>query len=247
MAAADPAGGRLIAITRTIEIGNIAWTPLFAKQGESNMKVLNELLGFAVLTGPLWLILIVLAIAIWIAVKVAKRFERRGAKIAVGALMFLLIFFVPFADEIAGRIYLSRLCATEAGVKVYQTVELSAEYWDEEGKPKFLNSRGILVKAVLGDRFKWRNVSEPYINWFIKIDKERWFLQDNQSKQDLGEKITFLRHYGWLNQFSPASTLGESCRNIWAERYGRDVFFQKENSEERNFLLRMFTPPASSK
>lgn len=211
------------------------------------MKLLNELLGFAVLTGPLWLILILLAIATWIAVKAAKRFEGRGVQIAVGVLVFLLVFFVPFGDEIAGRIYLGHLCATEAGVKVHQTVELPAEYWDEHGKPKFLNPRGVIVKAALGDRFTWRSVSERYINWFIRIDKEHSFLQDIQSKQDLGEKITFVRYYGWLNQFSPAPNVGESCRNIWAKRFGRDAFFQKENSEERDFLLKIFTSPASSK
>lgn len=211
------------------------------------MKLLNELLGFAVLTGPLWLILILLPIAIWVAVKAAKRFDRRSAKIAVGLLVFLLLFFVPFADEIAGRIYLNRLCATEAGVKVYKTVELPAEYWDEGGGPKFLNPRGVLVRSVLGDRFEWRTVSEPYINWVIRIDKKRWFLQDNQSKQDLGEKITFVRYFGWLNQFSPAPNVGESCRNLWAAKYGRDDFFQKETSEERDFLLIIITPPASAK
>ena len=76
------------------------------------MKLLNELLGFVVLTGPLFLILAWLPVCIWIAVKVAKRFPRRGAKLAGGLGIFLLLFFLPFADEVAGRIYLNRLCAT---------------------------------------------------------------------------------------------------------------------------------------
>ncbi len=210
------------------------------------MKLINEFLGFAVLTSPLWLIFILLPVSIWIAVKVAKRFKRMSARFAGGAVIFFLVFLAPFADEVVGRMYFNHLCATEAGVKVYQTVELPAEYWDEDGRPRFLNSRGVLIRAVLGDRFEWRSDDEPYINWFIKIDKKRWFLQDNKSKQDLGEKVTFIRYYGWLNQFSLAPNVGESCRNIWSERYGRNVLFRKENSEEINFLLKIFIPPPSS-
>ena len=207
---------------------------------------MDAILGFAVLTGPLWLILILLPVSIWIAVKMAKRFKQRGAKLGIGLLVFLLVFLVLFTDEITGRIYLSNLCAAEVEVKVYQTVELPAEYWDKSGQPRFLNSRGVLVKGVLEDKYEWRSVSEPYIRWFIKIDKQRWLLQDKQSKRDLGEKITFIRYYGWLNRFSPAPSVGESCRDVFARRYSQDVFFQKENSEARDFLLKIFIPSRSS-
>jgi hypothetical protein len=97
------------------------------------MKFIDTILGFAVLTGPLWLILILLPVCIWLAVKLAKRFKPGITRLAGGVGIFLLLFALPFGDEIAGRIYLSYLCSTQAGVKVYQTVELPAEYWDEEG------------------------------------------------------------------------------------------------------------------
>jgi len=210
------------------------------------MDSLKELLGFAVLTGPLWLILILLPVSLLIAVKVAKRFKPRGIRFVGGLSIFLLLIFLPFADEIAGRIYLSHLCATEAGVKVYQTVEIPAEYWSVDGKPKFLNARGVLSKEVLGDRFKWHSVSEPYTNWFIRIDKKRWLLQDSGSKRYLGEKVTFIRYYGWLNQFSPASRVGESCRDVWADKYGQKSLFQKENLEERKLALKIFIPAVSN-
>ena len=210
------------------------------------MKSFNELLGFAVLTGPLWLILILLPVSIWIAVKIAKRFKPGGIRFAGGVGVFLLLFFLPFSDEIVGRIYLNHLCATEAGVKVYQTVELPAEYWGVDGKPKFLNARGVLSKEVLGDRFKWHSVSEPSVNWFIKIDKKRWLLRDGKSKRDLGEKVTFIRYYGWLNQFSPASRVGESCRDVWADKYGQKALLHKENLEERKLALEIFIPQVSN-
>jgi len=211
------------------------------------MKWLNELLGFVVLTSPLWLVLILLPVSIWIAVKIAKRFTNRTAKIAVGIGVFLLVFLVPFADEIAGRIYFNHLCATKAGVKVYQTVELPGEYWDADGKPKFLNPRGVLIGEAMGDRFEWRNVDEPYVDSVIKIEKWRWELVDKKTRAVLGEKITYMRRFGWIVRFSPAPNIGEGCRNIWAKRHGRDRLFQKEDSENKNFLLRIFIPRESSK
>jgi hypothetical protein len=172
------------------------------------MNFLNALLGFAVLTGPLWLILIVLAIAIWIAMKVAKRFERRSARIAVGVLVFLLVFIVPFADEIAGRFYLRHLCANAAGVKVYQTVELPAEYWDEGGKPKIrtFKSRtpGTIRLVGINEPF-WeeRPFTESYSSLF-HIDKAGFRLREINSKTIVGEIVYFRNWGGWVaRNFSP--------------------------------------------
>lgn len=179
------------------------------------MNFLSALLGFAVLTGPLWLILIVLAIAIWIAVKVAKRFERRSIKIAIGLLVFLLVFFVPFADEIAGKFYLSRLCATEAGVKVYQMVELPAEYWDERGKPKLRKFKsstpGIISLVGIKEPF-WEESSftEPYSSLF-HIEKAGFRLREINSKTIVGEVVYFRNWGGWLARNLSPHRSATSC------------------------------------
>ena len=68
---------------------------------------MNHLLGLAVLAGPLWLTLILLTVAIFIAVMVAKRFQGRLARIGIGLLVLFVIFFAPFADGIAGKAYLT--------------------------------------------------------------------------------------------------------------------------------------------
>lgn len=167
------------------------------------MKLLNELLGFAVLTGPLWLILILLPIAIWIAVKATKRFKRGSAKIAVGLLVFLLVFFVPFGDEIAGRIYLSHLCATEAGVKVYQAAELPAEYWDEQGKAKFYDEKNGNF-YLEGYRVEYQTGA---YSSFFHIDNAGYKRVDARSGQVLGE-VNNLRYWGgWMRRnLSPHNT-----------------------------------------
>lgn len=101
---------------------------------------MNEILGFIVLTSPLFLIVLWVPVCIVLAVWIARRFLRKrkiAVKVAVGILIFFFALAMPIADEIAGRIYFNHLCETEAGAKVYQTIGLPAEYWDENGKPNF--------------------------------------------------------------------------------------------------------------
>lgn len=202
---------------------------------------MNQLLGFVVLTGPLWLILILLPVSIWIAIKFTKRFKSGGAKFAGGLGIFVLAFLLPFADEIVGRLFLNVLCATQAGVKVYQTIELPAEYWDKEGRPKFLNEQGYGDIAALDKQFEWRDIRERHINFIIKIDKWHWQLQDRLTKKVLGEKITFLRYFGWINNFSTAPNIGESCRDLGGE-FNRAALLRKEREEDQSLFLGIFKP-----
>ena len=101
---------------------------------------MNEILGFIVLTSPLFLIVLWVPVCIVLAVWTGRKFLKNSKipiKVAIGTLVFLFALAMPIADEIAGRIYFNHLCETEAGAKVYQTIELPAEYWDENGKPNF--------------------------------------------------------------------------------------------------------------
>ncbi|MEO6974410.1 MAG: hypothetical protein ABI144_00885 [Gallionella sp.] len=195
---------------------------------------MKEILGLAVLTSPLFLVVPWLIVAMLVAVKVSQLTKMGVAKLAAGAGTFVLVFLLPFSDDIAGRIYLKHLCSTEAGAKVYQMEVLPAEYWDAQGQPRFINARGVLDMRVLGDRFKWQQVLEPYIGGVVKIDKWRWLLQDSSTQKTLGEKVDFLRYFGWLNNFSPAPNIGEGCPNISAE-------------QDKEFLLKIFKPPTSAR
>ena len=140
------------------------------------MKLLNELLGFVVLTGPLWLIFITVLLGLVIIVVMAKRFRSGRIRLAVGIGIFSLIFLALFGDEIAGRIYLDYLCTNKAGVKVYQTVELPAEYWDEQGKPKFYNKdnanfnlKGYSIKYKAGNYSLFFHIDDA---GYKRVDKK---------------------------------------------------------------------------
>jgi len=166
------------------------------------MKHINELLGFVVLTSPLWLIVLLLILGTGIAVKVSMRFRTTAVKVVVGLGVVALFLIVPFADEIAGRIYFSHLCATEAGIKVYHTVELPAEYWDSAGKPKFYDERNGNF-TLKGYRVDYASGTYTF---FPRIEKAGYKRLDETGRV-LGEVTDFLYWGGWIRRnFSPHNT-----------------------------------------
>lgn len=190
------------------------------------MKSLSELLGFAVLTGPLWLILVLLPVGIWIAWKLAKRFTRGSTRLAVGLGVFLLFFCVPFADEIAGRIYFNHLCATEAGVKVYRAIELPAEYWDGNGNPRFFNKHGFLDHKLWVEKLDESSGHVERYSTIFGIDKNISLVKDRSSQKVLAEVATFRYWGGWVSRnFSPNST-ASSCEFIRNSNFSRGLYSQ---------------------
>lgn len=160
---------------------------------------MGPFIGFLVLLGPLVFVALWLPICLWIARKVAKRFTGGGARWASGVAAFLVVFLLPFADSIAGRIYFNHLCSTEAGVKVYQTVELPAEYWDEQGKAKFY----VGWDSHLGKKYPLLYEQGTYSSGFY-IDNAGYKFVDKQSGQVLGEIVDFRYWGGWIaRNFSP--------------------------------------------
>ena len=193
--------------------------------------MLNELLGFVVLTSPLWLILILILVCAVIAYVIARQFKTYKVRMVAGVISFLLVFMVPFGDEIVGKIYLSYLCSTKGGYVAYKAVELQADYWNKDGLPKYISESGYVDLKLLPKRFVWRKISEPYINFLIIIEKWRWQLIDKETKDVLGERISYMRHYGWLSHFSIAPNIGEGCRymgnkedRLKEQEFYRDIF-----------------------
>ena len=181
------------------------------------MELLKELLGFVVLTGPLLLIIVWLPVSLWAATKISKRYTCGSLKrkFSIGVLLFIAIFLIPFADGIAGRFYFNYLCATKAGVKVYQTVELPAEYWDEEGSPRFkvyggADNRSVMFKMSGEEwedaRFEYGSFTTLFSKIF-HIDEAGFRLRERQSEKTIGEILYFRYWGGWLSRnFSPSNS-----------------------------------------
>lgn len=171
---------------------------------------MKEILGFAVLTGPLWLILILLIAAIWSARKFATHLKGRGMQIAGGVGIFLSIFLVPFGDEIAGSIYFDHLCATESGVKVHQTVELPEEYWNANGQAKFFNEKN--GNFLFSKEYPIVLKIEKNHSIF-HIDRLVTTLWSHSKEKMLAEKISYMYWGGWLSRNLSLSNTAKSCGN----------------------------------
>ena len=183
---------------------------------------MKDIMGLAVLTSPLFLVIPWLFVAILVAVKASQLPKIRIAKLAAGAATLILVFLLPFADDIAGRIYFNHMCSTEAGVTVYQTVELPAENWDAQGKPKFYDEKNGNSYPISGFDGGWDNYfkknyypdSQTYrVSKIFSIEKHTYKLEDNMKIKKYAEQVSFMYWGGWIvRNFSPHNTAA-SCGN----------------------------------
>lgn len=190
---------------------------------------MGPFIGFLVLLGPLVFVVLWLPLCLWIARKVAKRFTGGGARWASGVAAFLVVFILPFADGIAGQIYFNHLCSTEAGVKVYQMVELPAEYWDGEGKPKFYDEKNGNLRLP-PDSVKWVSRTEKYP---LNLEKNISEMKEINTGKILNERVLFTYWGGWVaRSFSPHNT-ATSC--------GSDV------KAYTSYVMQIFKPATSTR
>jgi len=112
--------------------------------------------------------------------------------------LFLVALLLPVSDEIAGRIYFNYLCKTQAGAKVYQTIKLPAEYWDETGKARFY----LNWSSHLGKKYPLIYTPGKY-STLLHIDNAEFKFVDKKSGRVLGEVINF-RYGGASTQLQPA-------------------------------------------
>ncbi len=153
------------------------------------------------LLGGLALYLTIAVIATKLLVRQTKR---KHAKWLVGFASALVFFLIPTWDEIAGRIYLYTACAAKGGVRVYKTVELAPEYWNEDGKPVFVTSYQNQSTVIMKGEYKF--VSEgykPYSEVF-NLRKYQLKLVKTDSDEELGTYTKIAFGGGWLLNRVPA-------------------------------------------
>lgn len=158
----------------------------------------------------LW-VLVSLFVAVMVGWKIFKR--QLLFKIVGGAAVFCFVLALPFADQIVGTIYFNHLCRTEAGLKVYQSIELTAEYWDEDGKPTFYKGSskndvpsyafdrlGIAITAEGNDQQRLFQVKQFESTTLLTKTGQRLY------------KLTAFRYWGgWVAREFPFFAAGRSC------------------------------------
>jgi hypothetical protein len=186
--------------------------------------MIDFLLGMAVLTGPLWFLVLWLVVTVFIAAKLSKRFKSSTPRLLAGIGIFVVAYLLPFADEIIGRAYFNYLCTHEAGVKVYQTVELPKEYWDERGNPKFLRPKTGLDMTLLADRVTERTTMEPRSS-VLGLDRRRVQVVHKPTGQVVGEVVSYVRWGGWVHRnLNPAGRSGVGCERLHGVKFWFDFY-----------------------
>ena len=153
-------------------------------------------------------------LGMWVARKAASRWERKRIKWGVRIAVALAFILIPTGDWIAGRIYFNHLCETEAGVKVYQTIELPDEYWNEDGTPKFYdeNNGHFTLPAE-----KFYTVESKTINHLFGIKEHRAFILDINTHKIIGEKPRFQYWGGYILGNLPPNNVSIGCGSNWSE------------------------------
>jgi hypothetical protein len=172
------------------------------------MKLFNEILGFIILSGPLWLILIIILLGAWITHKTGKRFKSSNSKFMIFAGVFAFIFLLLFGDGIAGRIYFKYLCDTKAGVKMYQTIELPASYWDEYNNPTFYNKKNGNFK-LKGYRIVYK---KGFYSKLFHIENAGYDRIEEKSGRVLGHVTNFMYWGGWLRRNLSPNNTASMCK-----------------------------------
>ncbi|MGB7933199.1 MAG: hypothetical protein WCH04_13420 [Gammaproteobacteria bacterium] len=181
---------------------------------------MDELLGFIALSGAFFPLILWIPVCLLVAVVVSRLSTRGVYRLLIGLAAFAITFTLPLADEIAGRIYLSYLCKTQGGFKVYHTIELPEKYWDENGDPRFIKFarfkdipsldkvNGTLDFSVLPE-YGLDSKKEIYSSLF-GIRLFRYWYFNKKTNQVLGENRFFTWKGGWLNRTFSANS-GVSC------------------------------------
>lgn len=164
----------------------------------------------------LGLMIFVPIIYIAIAWVIVKRLPNKKAK-WIATVIFVLI---PTWDEIAGRIYFRYLCETEGGPKIYKTVELSKEYFNQHGRPdlKFSKKQGAFLE--IADRYVTSH-SERTVSKTFHIERTVIAVKDVASGTELATNTYFLYFGGWLINNTGAQVRGTSCPQ------GTDEYFNQ--------------------
>ncbi len=195
----------------------------------------QEVLYLIYMLGPILPILLWAPVALVITVWITKRLLRVRGRVLFGFVIFLVLLLLPLADFIVGRIYFYHLCDTQYGFKVYQTVGLPEQYWDEDGEPLFINYppnsntkvNGTLNFKMLSDyevrRTGWRQYSKIF-----DIKRSKYSYYKKSTNEILAENTFFSHGCGWLrNKFTT------SC-SVQCDSYGQPNTKQK--------ILSIFVP-----
>jgi hypothetical protein len=155
---------------------------------------MSDLAGLLVLSiGPLALLALLLVgiLVVWIAVRTQATPPRKwAAAIAAGVTVTL----IPTWDVIAGRLYFRYLCAADAGVRIYKSVELRPEDYAVQ----FPANPAVYRRLQISERYPYRLDSVEDLPGPAKIKMIRQSVIDAKTGDVLGDITEYSYGGGWF-------------------------------------------------
>lgn len=173
------------------------------------------MIGLIMLVVLVVYLLVTIAVTRWI-VRIPKRASR---KLIVGLVSLAVFALIPTWDMILGRMYFNRLCETEVGVQVYETVELDPKYFQKYAEPNFFSSKSpnyffkdhSLDEFFLENRYVIERERNRQHSELFNIAKRSYFVIDRKTDQTLGSETYFVYFGGWLVNKTGLVVTGETC------------------------------------
>jgi hypothetical protein len=151
-----------------------------------------------------------LLFAIWIILSATRDIKSKSKKTSVTVILIFLLYLPLGWDVILGRIYFQYLCDAEGGMHIYQTIELDAKHWDEDGTPKFFTEDGWFDAAALGMKYSFMRDTEDAK--YFNISKHTKIILDNSSGKVLADNVAFNYVSGWFIKYTGFHPTGDlSC------------------------------------
>lgn len=152
------------------------------------------------MTGIAFVVIVVVyvAIAAGVTYGLVKLGTTPGTKRAIAMGSLSVFFALAVWDEVWGYVYLRHLCASEGGIKVYKTVTLGPEHWNEGGLPRFISfEAGGMFKPFLDGRYQITGTGKTMSGW-PQISRSDYAVVDLLTKEQLAVRTTFFADHGWL-------------------------------------------------
>jgi len=149
-------------------------------------------------------------LGIWAANKASANFEDNAKKWSIRIAIALVFILIPTGDSIVGQIYFNHLCETEAGAKVHQTIELPAEYWDEDGKPKFYDERTGNSSPTF-DITQYADVETKRKLHLLGIQERTTVLVDKTTHKIISTNTLFRYWGGWVKKNLSLHNTADHC------------------------------------
>lgn len=165
------------------------------------------------------LLVLTVCLMAWFIKKVYQHFDTLRMKIALSGLTTLFFISVLLGDEILGRIYINYLCATESAPKIYQTVELGPEFWNQDGSPKFMSPPKPIglgyfrknTEKILLKEYEIRVERSTTFYGQMKFISKKTMITNVETNKDLADYSEFYFFRGWLMNNMGLRVRSTSC------------------------------------